>query len=575
MAPIYIDEAVGSDTTGNGTIEAPYQSLGVALFNHPTTTTPASFLIRKDAAGTYEEPTQSSLKKAKKTADGLEKKKKKAEELAEREAKEKGDEKERREKVLVESRKIVLEEDGTLPKPTKSKIGYLESLRSKRVRVFGWVHRLRQQKDIIFIVVRDGTGYLQTVLSGRVAQTYEALTLTLESSVEVVGTLQTVPEGKTAPGGHELVVDYWRVVGPAPGAEDAFTNRLNEKSDPSIQADLRHLVLRGETASSVLRLRAALLIAFRDSLTAQSLIEVTPPCLVQTQVEGGATLFKLDYYGQPAFLTQSSQLYLETCLPSLGDVFCVQESFRAENSHTRRHLSEYTHLEAELAFITFTDLMDHIEEIICNTVSILLANPTSASLIKSLNPNFITPSRPFLRLSYVDAIKWLNAHGIKHPKEDSEGNVIKDGQGHVEMVEHEVGDDIAEAAERQMTDIIGTPVFLYGFPAELKAFYMKKMPQGEGETTVFTESCDLLMPNVGEIVGGSMRIADMEELLAAYKREGIDPEPYYWFTDQRKYGTCEHGGYGLGVERFLAWLANRYTVRECSLYPRWPGRATP
>lgn len=185
---------------------------------------------------------------------------------------------------------------------------------------------------------------------GLQAQTYEALTLTLESSVELVGTLQELPEGKTAPGGHELSVDYWRTLGAAPGGDDAFTNKLNEvcpvtpclssstfiakssqKSDPSIQADLRHLVLRGETASSVLRLRAYLLTAFRESLTGESLIEVTPPCLVQTQVEGGATLFKLDYYGQPAFLTQSSQLYLETCLPSLGDVFCIQESFRAEN----------------------------------------------------------------------------------------------------------------------------------------------------------------------------------------------------------------------------------------------------
>ncbi|KAI0684836.1 asparaginyl-tRNA synthetase [Cytidiella melzeri] len=568
---IHVDETAGSDDTGKGTPEAPYGSLAFALFTHPG----ATLLIRKDA--TYEEPTQSALKKAKKGADGLEKKKKKAEELAERDAQLKAQERERKQKLIEESKKIVLEEDSSLPKAQKASmcLAKLTELRSQRVRVSGWVHRLRDQKEIIFIVLRDGTGYLQCVLTGRVAQTYDALTLTLESSVELYGTLQAVPEGKSAPGGHELIVDYWKVLGAAPGAEDAFSNRLNEKSDPSILADLRHLVLRGETASAVLKLRAALLSAFRDSLVSHDLLEVTPPCLVQTQVEGGATLFKLDYYGQPAFLTQSSQLYLETCLPSLGDVFCVQESFRAENSHTRRHLSEYTHLEAELAFITFDDLMSHIEAIICETVDRLLANPTSASLIKQLNPSFTAPARPFKRMAYADAIKWLNEHGIQHEAEDAEGNVIKDEQGNPKMVEHVVGDDIAEAAERRMTDILGVPMFLYGFPAELKAFYMKKIPKGEGEEHVFTESCDLLMPGVGEIVGGSMRIADEQELLAAYGREGIDASPYYWFTDQRKYGTCEHGGYGLGVERFLAWLANRFTVRECSLYPRWPSRATP
>ena len=179
----------------------------------------------------------------------------------------------------------------------------------------------------------------------------------------------------------------------------------------------------------------------------------------------------------------------------------------------------------------------------------LLADPTSAALIKQLNPNFTTPARPFKRMSYVDAIKWLNENGVLHEAEDSEGNVIKDEAGNPKMVEHVIGDDIAEAAERRMTDVIGVPIFLYGFPAELKSFYMKKMPRKEGETgPVFTESCDLLMPGVGEIVGGSMRMTDMNELLEAYKREGIDPAPYYWFTDQRKYGTCEHGGYGLGVE---------------------------
>ena len=194
----------------------------------------------------------------------------------------------------------------------------------------------------------------------------------------------------------------------------------------------------------------------------------------------------------------------------------------------------------------------------------LLQNESSASLIRQLNPSFTPPERPFMRLSYVDAIAWLNEHEILHEAEDADGNVIKDASGEPTMVPHAIGDDIAEAAERKMTDIIGTPIFLHSFPAELKAFYMKKTEGGttatgqpptptppaggSGHSGIFTESCDLLMPGVGEIVGGSMRIADIDELLAAYKRTGIDPAPYYWFTDQRKYGTCEHGGYGLGVE---------------------------
>ncbi|EJD35275.1 asparaginyl-tRNA synthetase [Auricularia subglabra TFB-10046 SS5] len=557
---VYVDLLSGNDTTGDGSQATPYLSASLALYTHGPSP-PLTILVRKAAGEEYVEITQSALKKAVKDAQGIEKKKKRAAELAARDAEQQAAAKERREKELSEARKVVLTEDPQLPQAVKSKILNLAPLRDQRVRVRGWVHRKREQSKILFIVVRDGTGLLQAVLSGRVAQTYDALTLTLESSVELVGKLVEVPAGQTAPGGHELVVDWWRTLGAAPGGAEAFTNKVNEDSGPEDRANLRHLVMRGETASAVLTLRAHLLTAFRATLIKHQLIEVTPPCLVQTQVEGGATLFKLDYYGQPAFLTQSSQLYLETCLPSIGDVFCIQESFRAENSHTRRHLSEYTHLEGELAFITFDELMDHIETLICESVDILLANPHSAALIKQLNPDFAPPARPFKRLSYVDAIAWLREHGIKRPAEDGSGG----------EVEHAMGDDIAEAAERRMTDIIGTPVFLHGFPAELKAFYMKRIPGNEK----FTESCDLLMPGVGEIVGGSMRMSDEQELIAAYRREGIDPAPYYWYTDQRKYGTCEHGGYGLGVERLLAWLANRFTVRDCSLYPRWPGRATP
>lgn len=277
-----------------------------------------------------------------------------------------------------------------------------------------------------------------------------------------------------------------------------------------------------------MRFRSLLLRAFREFYHQKRVVEVTPPCMVQTSVEGGSTLFEFNYYGQTAYLTQSSQLYLETVLPSLGDVYCIQESFRAEKSLTRRHLSEYTHLEAELVFIKFKDLLDHLEDLVCSVVDTLLADPVSADIIKTLHPEFQPPARPFLRMDYRDAIKYLDEHGIL----DSEGQP------------HRVGDDIAEAAERKMTDQIGKPIMLVHFPKLLKSFYMKGI---DGDPD-FTESVDVLVPGVGEVVGGSMRISDLEELMAGYKRDGIPHEPYYWFTDQRKYGTTEHGGYGLGVE---------------------------
>jgi asparaginyl-tRNA synthetase len=195
---------------------------------------------------------------------------------------------------------------------------------------------------------------------------------------------------------------------------------------------------------------------------------------------------------------------------------------------TPRHLSEYTHLEAELVFIDFKDLLDHLESIICDVVDSLYADPVGKQIVDSLNPGFKPPSRPFMRMSYKDAIKYLAEHGINK----------EDGSPHVD------GDDIAEAAERKMTDQINVPIMLTGFPKHLKSFYMP----GFKDDPEYTESVDVLMPGVGEVVGGSMRISDLKELMDGYKREGIPMEPYYWFTDQRKYGTTPHGGYGLGVE---------------------------
>jgi asparaginyl-tRNA synthetase len=364
----------------------------------------------------------------------------------------------------------------------------------------------------------DGYGHLQCILQGELTKTYDALTFAQGTSLALFGEMRKVPTGQSAPDNRELHVDYYKVIGRSPSDADAITNRVSAQQDPweAAMLDDRHLVLRGDVASSVMKVRSAVEWAFAKAYKELYFTKISPPAFVQTQVEGGSTLFELDYYGEKTYLTQSSQLYLETGIPSLGNVYCIEKSFRAEKSLTRRHLSEYTHVEAELDFIDFEDLLEHLEEMISRVITTILEDKVIAGYIKELNPGFTPPTRPFKRMRYSDAIDWLNAQDP--PILNEEGNP------------HVFGDDIAEAAERRMTDIINLPIFLTHFPVEIKAFYMKKDPADRR----VTESVDVLMPGVGEIVGGSMRMEDYDELMEAYKREGISPKEYYWYTEQRK-----------------------------------------
>lgn len=562
---VYICADKGSDETGTGSVEAPFSSLSHAILQSggSSVVLPGQDLVDDAATALpnvqfyqrkgdqYELATKSALKKAKGIVEGLEKKLSK---ISVRES----DINAAMEEKLLEARGIVLKQDPTLSTPVKIKIRDAIAERKRetpRVQVFGWVHRLRTQgKNMMFIVLRDGTGFLQCLLSGDLCQTYDALTLTVESTISLCGRLQSVPEGKSAFDQHELIVDYWEVLGKAPGGDEAFENRLNKEASPDVLLNNRHLVHRGDTGIKLLKLRHATLKAFRDHFIDRGYYEVTPPCLVQTQVEGGSTLFCFDYFGEQAYLTQSSQLYLETVCPSLGDVFCIQESFRAEKSRTRRHLSEYTHVEAECSFISFDDLLNRLEDVVCDVVHRVLASPYGV-LVKELNPSFVSPKRPFRRMDYKDAIAWLRDNQVL--KED--GTMF------------EFGDDIPEKPERFMTDAINEPIFLCRFPAALKSFYMFKDPEDKRVTL----STDLLMPNVGEIVGGSMRMSDEKELLNAFQREGLDTSPYYWYIDLRKYGSFPHGGYGLGLERFMTWMLHREHVRDVCLYPRYTGRCHP
>lgn len=530
---IYVDTDVGIDEeTTEGTEAKPYKTLAYAFIQKngaegKTYQSRASTTGAVSADGdpaerlVWKEPAKSAVKKAQGALDAYKKKVLKQQQAATQE-----EEKEKaRLQTYEDAKKIIIKEDESLPAAVKITIGDKDvvlgegDVKGTRVKVSGRIHRLRQQKQATFITLIDGYGHLQCVLAtGELTKTYDAITFAQGTSLTLYGEMKKVPQGQQAPDDRELHVDFYKVLGRSPSDADAITNKVSAQQDQweSSMLDNRHLVLRGDTAASVMKVRSAVEWAFAKTYREMKMTKVSPPAFVQTQVEGGSTLFELDYYNEKAYLTQSSQLYLETALPSLGSVYCIEKSFRAEKSLTRRHLSEYTHVEGELDFIEFEDLLSHLEEIISRVIGTILEDKEIAGYIKELNPDFKAPVRPFKRMKYVDAIDWLNAQDP--PILNEEGNP------------HAFGDDIAEAAERRMTDIINLPILLTHFPVEIKAFYMKK----DDSDRRVTESVDVLMPGVGEIVGGSMRMDDYEELLEAYKREGISPKEYYWYTEQRK-----------------------------------------
>ncbi|CAH8867165.1 unnamed protein product [Trichobilharzia szidati] len=544
---IYTSEKHGCDTTGDGTEKAPLKTVLQALIKLDGKVN-ADTRIWVDGVGdeTWDVVSKSKLKKVMKTYSAQARKQEKGQH--DKTSSENGDVSNH----LSEAMEVHLTLDATLPKAQQCKIRELQTLYDKRVHVYGWVHRIRRQsKTLMFIILRDGTGFLQCVFSNNLCLTQDAIALSPESTIEIYGTIKQLPAGKSAPGGIELLADYWSVIGKAPaGGVDSV---LTVESDIDTQLDNRHLVIRGENTAKMLRLVGIALSAFRAHYADRGYVEVLPPTFVQTQVEGGSTLFSLNYFGETAYMSQSSQLYLETCIPAVGDCYCITRSYRAEKSRTRRHLSEYNHVEAECPFIDLNGLLNRIEDLVVDVCDRIMKQ--AGDLLLDVNPEFKAPKSPFKRLKYEDAIAQLNNLGIT--KED--------------LTPFQFGDDIPEAPERRLVDTIGEPVLLTNFPAGLKAFYMLRT---EGDRRL-TDSVDLLVPGVGELVGGSMRMDNIDELMNGYKSEQIDPSPYYWYTDQRKFGTCPHGGYGLGFERFCTWLLGKDHIRDVCLYPRFTSRCRP
>lgn len=348
MAVIYIDEEKGIDAPETqGTEAAPFKTLSEAYIIHGAE---SEYQVKKKDDEEFKPAAKAAMKKAVNYADQQRKKKEAAAKRAEKESQEEA----AREAILEQAKNIKISEDADLPKAVLIKLAETDSkiigqLRKKsdepqegvvRVRVQGRVQRVAKQGGLVFVTLRRGLDLMQCLLSGTLSKTYDALTLARETSMEVVGELWEVPAGAHAPLNRELHADYFRIIAKAPGGDDAMTNRAPEDGDANTLLNLRHLTLRHDKPSAVMFVRDVLESAFHTAYRELQVTKVSPPALVQTQVEGGSTLFKFDYYGETSYLTQSSQLYLETVLPSLGDVYCIEKSFRAEKSLTRRHVSD-------------------------------------------------------------------------------------------------------------------------------------------------------------------------------------------------------------------------------------------
>jgi len=406
----------------------------------------------------------------------------------------------------------------------------------ERVRIRGWVYRKREIKYTIFILVRDATGVIQCTVKSDSPAWSEADKVTIESSVILEG---TVKKDERAPGGYEIQTDKLTIVGLAE------TFPITKDYSEEFLRDVRHLWLRSRrmTMTLIMLVRSRVLEFIREFFKSRGYVEVSPPMFISSACEGGATLFGLKYFDKELYLTQSAQLHLEALIYSLEKVYCIAPSFRAEKSRTIRHLAEYWHVEAEAAFTTMEDMMKLEEDLVA-----YVCHKTAKECKRELEAlkvdieKLLKVKTPFPRITYNEAIERLQKKGFKI----------------------EWGEDLGYDEEKALAEEFGHPFFIYAYPRKIKAFYCKTYR--DNPELVMSE--DMLVPRIGEIITGGAREDDKEELIKRLKEFGLRQEDYEWYIDLRRYGTVPHAGFGLGVERLLAWMLDLNSVMEAIPFPR-------
>ncbi len=412
------------------------------------------------------------------------------------------------------------------------------------VRLIGWIFTKREHPEKIFINMRDRYGYIQLVASKEMLKEKfkDVREANVESAIAVEG---VVKYDKRAPGGVEIHLTDFKVVAPA----DIWPVTLSALKSPEFMFDKRHLTIRGPRSRAVLLIRSALIQSAFEYFTKNDYVMINAPTFITSAVEGGATLFELKYFGDKAYLTQSAQFYEEAAICVFEKVFVIQPSFRAEKSRTRKHLTEFWHIEAEVAFAEHNDIMRVEEELLSYIVSRL--NELVGEEIKYIRGDLLkefTP--PFEKISYDEAIEILQKKGV----------------------EIEWGEDFGADEERALSEEFDEPFFVTGYPVEIRSFYHMPDPN-RPEVTL---SSDLMAPGgFGEITSGGQRIHDYNALLNKIKKMGLDPSEYEWYLEIRRYGMPPHSGFGMGVERVLRWLLDLPHIRDATLFPRTPSRLYP
>ncbi len=430
----------------------------------------------------------------------------------------------------------------------------------RRVTVRGWLYQSTPKGKLLFLRLRDGTGITQGVAYRPEVgdELFDQLAhLGLESSLLVTGTVRANAKAPGTPAGYEIGIEAAEVL------QDAVDYPIGP-TDYGIEflMDNRHLWLRSSKQWAIQRVRSTIKRAIIDFLDDNGFINIDTPIITPSAAEGTSTLFKVEYFEDDAYLAQTGQLYNEANIMAFGRVYCFGPTFRAEKSKTRRHLAEFWMVEPEAAFCDLDDLMALEEQFVSYIVQTTLAQRAAelALLERDLSAlQNITP--PFPRISYDEAIERVQA--IRAATDDP---TLK------EQLAIEWGDDFGSPHETVLTKQFDKPVFVYGYPSAVKAFYMEPWP-GRPEVC---KSVDLLAPEgYGEIIGGSERMSDPEVLLAAIRRHELPEANYQWYIDLRRFGSVPHSGFGLGLERTVAWLCGLDHIRQASPYPRTLKRMTP